>query len=71
MNIYIHDENVLENVVCLDRPYLFSLGMLADWDWYRIYTSMNWAIIGPSKGLPPIRCQILICTNSDLFSIGT
>ena len=36
---------------------------------WRIYASVNWAIIGLDNGLSPIRYQAIIGTNSGLLQI--
>ena len=39
----------------------------AEW---RIYESLNWAVIGSDNGLSPIRHQAIIWTNAGILLIG-
>ena len=55
---------VLTNFV---QNILLHLLIEAEW---RIYASLNWAIIGSDNGLPPVWRQAIIWTNAGILLIG-
>ena len=61
-------ENALQSVVCKMFAMLFR-PWLIEGEW-RIYTSLNWVIIGSDNGLSPVRRQAIIWTNAWILLIG-
>ena len=53
--------------ICCDHTTIQPALIEAEW---RIYASLNWAIIGSDNGLSPVRRQSIIWTNAAIFLIG-